>query len=185
MKVPACWSALVAGHHKTSQGRKGSVPWSMLRPTGTRHDHRRRSPHRPPVRSASRCRLVQWRTTRRRYSSVLYISALRCPWAVPGHLVGALGRQRHRPRPLPTAMEATALSGILLQDNAGTRYQCTSKDNVGRSTLLTFTPAAPDGIRTLAVRPQPPGSGSPSSGFVAAVRLDAAIPRGGRFRRLR
>lgn len=85
----------------------------------------------------------------------------------------------------PTAMEAMALSGILLQDNAGTRYQCTSKDNVGRSALLTFAPAAPVGIRTLAVRPQHPGSGSPSSGFVAAVRLDAAVPRGGRFRRLR
>jgi hypothetical protein len=85
----------------------------------------------------------------------------------------------------PTAMEAAALTGILLQDNAGTRYQCASKDTVGRSAMLTFAPAAPEGIRTLAVRPQDPGSGSPSSGFVAAVRLDAAVPRGGRFRRLR
>jgi len=85
----------------------------------------------------------------------------------------------------PTAKEAAALSGILLQDNAGTCYQCASKDTVGRSALLTFAPAAPAGIRTLAVRAQHPGSGSRSSGFVAAVRLDAALPRGGRFRRLR
>jgi hypothetical protein len=85
----------------------------------------------------------------------------------------------------PTAMEAAALSGILLEDNAGTCYRCASKDTVGRSALLTFAPAAPAGIRTLAVRAQHPGSSSPSSGFVAAVRLDAALPRGGRFRRLR
>jgi len=85
----------------------------------------------------------------------------------------------------PTAKEAAALSGILLQDNAGTCYQCASKDTVGRSALLTFAPNAPAGIRTLAVRAQHPGSGSPPSGFVAAVRLDAALPRGGRFRRLR
>jgi hypothetical protein len=85
----------------------------------------------------------------------------------------------------PTALEAEALSGILLQDNAGTRYECASKNTIGRSAMLTFTPAAPEGIRTLAVRPQHPVSGSPSSGFVAAVRLDAAVPRGGRFRRLR
>jgi hypothetical protein len=84
----------------------------------------------------------------------------------------------------PTAREAAALSGILLQDNAGTGYRCSSKDIVGRSAMLTFAPAAPEGIRTLAVRPQHPGSGSPSSGFIAAVRLKAPIPRGGRFRRL-
>jgi hypothetical protein len=85
----------------------------------------------------------------------------------------------------PTAMETTALSDIVLQDNIGTRYQCTSRDTAGHSAMLTFAPAAPRGIRTLSVRPQRAGSGSPSSGFVAAVRLDAAVPRGGRFRRLR
>jgi hypothetical protein len=84
----------------------------------------------------------------------------------------------------PTALEATALSSILLQDNAGTRYQCVSKDTMGHSAMLTFAPAAPRGIRTLSVRPQV-GSGSLSSGFIAAVRLDATVPRGGRFRRLR
>ena len=79
----------------------------------------------------------------------------------------------------PTVPEADTLTGILLQDNAGTGYRCSSKDIVGRSAILTFKPAAPEGIRTLSVRPQHPGPG-----FVAAVRLKTPIARGGRFRRL-
>ena len=49
--------------------------------------------------------------------------------------------------------------------------------------MLTFTPAAPETIRTLSVRPPHSVSGSSPAGFVAAVRLTATAPKGGRLRR--
>ena len=75
---PASWSALVAGLRRTSQDRKGSVPWNMLPLTGTRRDHRGRSPHRPPVHSDSRAEPVRKRRAgRRRNTSVLRVPVLR------------------------------------------------------------------------------------------------------------
>jgi hypothetical protein len=83
----------------------------------------------------------------------------------------------------PTAAEAAALSNLLLEDNFGTPYECSSAESLGNRVMLAFSPAAPEGIRTLSVRPPHPDLDSPSSWFVAAVRLQAPLPRGGRFRR--
>jgi hypothetical protein len=83
----------------------------------------------------------------------------------------------------PPAPEAAALPNLRLQDNAETRYECTTSQVTGRRVMLTFAPAAPETIRTLSVRPPHPVSGSAPAGCVTAVRLTATAPKGGRLRR--
>jgi hypothetical protein len=84
----------------------------------------------------------------------------------------------------PTASEAAALPKLQLQDNVGTGYVCSAAEVRGSRVMLSFSPAAPETIRTLTVLPLHPVSGLLSPGFVTAVRLTSDVSRGGRVRRL-